>query len=394
MANKIPPYSETFEKIRNAGYTKEDIESAVKKVADEIGEFVSNKDYHIFIVAQNLGVDIGEVRFISSIRPYKINEINLNTFQIEMRGYVVSVEKRKTLKGKESLRLTIADETGVAVIRIFGGEMEGFEKLKRGDYIHISPVRVEEYPKDSGKINLTAFGGCSIKTIEPDISIDDFVPSVEKAKEGQLVHVKGIVLEQKDGRSYLGCSICKRSFGNSEIEGEEAVCPFCGGRSVVTKFVSNSIAVASGDDTVICILSPFMEVPKNLNGSAVDVWGTFSEQWNRVDIISIDVIKPNILQPVESYIEKKDTPKKDDSKKRIKKTKSVEVKKEAKEQKKEKWVDEMIATVDLLGTILKKSLVESVSGKNKISHEVVEKKIRDLCDDEVLREKDGYVSRF
>lgn len=396
MSNKIPPYSETFEKLRSAGYSKDEIESAVTKVSKEIGEFVPNKDYHIFIVAKNLGVNLGDVRFISSIRPYKINEITNELYQIEMRVYVVLVEKRKTSKGSDSIRLTVADETGTSVIRVFGDGIEKFENLKRGDYIHISPVRVEEYPKDSGKINLTAFSGCTLKVIEPDIPIEDFVPSVEKAKEGQLVHVRGVVLEQKSRRSWFGCSVCKKSLGDNEVEGEEVICPFCGNKSVVTKFVSDSIAVVSGDDTVVCELSPFISAGE-LYGSVVDIWGRYSEQWNRVDVISIDVIKTDILQPVDSYIDKdkketKETKKKSTIKKNEKKVAS-ETKKEEDECE-EEWVKEMISNIKYFDGLLKKSIVSAISGKFKIDPDVVEKKIQELCDKEVLRERDGYVSLF
>lgn len=421
MANsKIPPYSTTFEKLRSAGFSKEDIERDVKKIKKEIGEFVTSKDYHILMVAQNLKVDVGEMKFISEVRTCKINEITLDMYKrIEVKGYVVTSEKRLSRKGNDMIFLTVADETGVATIRVNGGTsgVGEFENVKHGDYVRVPSVQVNEYPKGSNKVSLSVYAPySSVQVTNPDIPLDDFVTSVDTVKDGQLIHVKGVVMEEREQRHYLGCSYCKKKLSDKEVEGESVICPNCSEKVTVTRYPTNDVAVACEDDMITCQLSPFLNVPENIFGSVVDIWGKYSEQWNRVDVITLGVLKANILQPATTYIEEEPKKVKEKIKEEEKVVEKAVEKKEDKEdaeqvakeigeistpdvaetkevtKKEEEWIGVMVEQIKLIGTLIESSVVESIAGRFKLPEDVVKSKIKELVKDNKLQEKDGYLS--
>ncbi|MBU3924041.1 MAG: DUF2240 family protein [Nanoarchaeota archaeon] len=211
-----------------AGLEKEEVERRVEAKKAKLSGLIS-KEGAAQIIAAELGINFEDADL-------KISELTAGMRRVNIVGKIISMypvrEFNKNGREGKVLNFTIADETGSTRVVLWDvNHIELFEseKIKVGDVVEIKNGSTRE-----NEIHLSGFSELKKSEVVMDeIKTGAVVSegSLEEARQGQNVRVRGVVVQVFAPRFYKVCSSCNKKAvvtvgsGESVVGGGEYRCP-------------------------------------------------------------------------------------------------------------------------------------------------------------------------
>lgn len=204
---------------KSAGIDKEDVERRVEAKKAKLSGLIS-KEGAAQIIAAELGINFED-------QDLKISELMIGMRNVNVVGKIINLfpvrEYSKNGRDGKVVNFIIADDTGnikVVLWDVNHIELIENETIKKGDVVEIKNGVTRE-----NEIHLSGFGGfkksdVKMENVKTEAIVDE--KTIEEAKQGQMVKIRGVVVQLFQPRFYSVCPECNKKVTNISEESTES----------------------------------------------------------------------------------------------------------------------------------------------------------------------------